>query len=449
MDNSDSSIVVSAGTYSVQAPDFPDGGNGTFYYYPWEMRRLPKGTSSPLGAVFIVVNAALGAGLLAFPFAFYSAGGVAAGVAIEACLIPFIVVGLLIMAYTAELKQAATYEDVVNESCGALARVLAEVCIVTFSFGSSTAYLVVVGDQIQDITSAFYYHGNQLTHYWWVDRRFLIVVSSLLFILPWLFLKRIGILSYTSFLAVLSCLYIAVIVTVKKFTLDPASTCHGTGIPSVCSRSWEDSFLAIPFICFGFQCHLSSVPVYAGLKQRSVKVYAPVIVIAVAICVSVYTFTGAFGYLTFNTHYCIASDILRNYCPGDVPIDVARGMLAVVMITSYPILVFCGRTALDSLVMTALRPCKQLASVLRPHPNVRLRVASVVWFFLSLLLSIFVPQISYIISLTGGLAATFIFVFPGMVLLSLIRESSLAFVLRALLFLLAACFIVLDRKSVV
>ena len=91
------------------------------------------------------------------------------------------------------------------------------------------------------------------------------------------------------------------------------------------------------------QCHLSSVPVYAGLKQRSVKIYAPVIVIAVAICVSVYTFTGAFGYLTFNTHYCIASDILRNYCPGDVPIDVARGMLAVVMITSYPILVFCGR----------------------------------------------------------------------------------------------------------
>ena len=66
------------------------------------------------------------------------------------CLIPFIVVGLLIMAHTAELKQAATYEDVVNESCGALARVLAEVCIVTFSFGSSTAYLVVVGDQIQD-----------------------------------------------------------------------------------------------------------------------------------------------------------------------------------------------------------------------------------------------------------------------------------------------------------
>ena len=33
------------------------------------------GGSSPYGAVFIVVNAALGAGLLTFPYAFYLAGG--------------------------------------------------------------------------------------------------------------------------------------------------------------------------------------------------------------------------------------------------------------------------------------------------------------------------------------------------------------------------------------
>lgn len=53
-------------------------------FYPWEMRRLSQGTSSPLGAIFIIVNAALGAGLLAFPFAFYSAGGVVAGIVIQA-----------------------------------------------------------------------------------------------------------------------------------------------------------------------------------------------------------------------------------------------------------------------------------------------------------------------------------------------------------------------------
>lgn len=38
--------------------------------------RLPQGRTSPFGAVFVIINAALGAGLLAFPIAFYSAGGI-------------------------------------------------------------------------------------------------------------------------------------------------------------------------------------------------------------------------------------------------------------------------------------------------------------------------------------------------------------------------------------
>ena len=41
----------------------------------WEVR-LPQGKTPPWGAVFIIINAALGAGLLAFPVAFYYAGGI-------------------------------------------------------------------------------------------------------------------------------------------------------------------------------------------------------------------------------------------------------------------------------------------------------------------------------------------------------------------------------------
>lgn len=41
------------------------------------------GSTSALGAVFIVVNAALGAGLLNFPAAFSMAGGVAAGITLQ------------------------------------------------------------------------------------------------------------------------------------------------------------------------------------------------------------------------------------------------------------------------------------------------------------------------------------------------------------------------------
>ena len=50
--------------------------------HPHQGNQLPQGSSSLFGATFIVVNASLGAGLLAFPFAFYSAGGVAPSMAV-------------------------------------------------------------------------------------------------------------------------------------------------------------------------------------------------------------------------------------------------------------------------------------------------------------------------------------------------------------------------------
>lgn len=48
-----------------------------------ELEGRRSGGVSTLGAVFIVVNAALGAGLLNFPAAFNMAGGVTAGVMLQ------------------------------------------------------------------------------------------------------------------------------------------------------------------------------------------------------------------------------------------------------------------------------------------------------------------------------------------------------------------------------
>ena len=45
--------------------------------------RLPEGKTSVFMAIFLVVNAALGAGLLAFPLAFYMTGGFVSGILME------------------------------------------------------------------------------------------------------------------------------------------------------------------------------------------------------------------------------------------------------------------------------------------------------------------------------------------------------------------------------
>ena len=50
-----------------------------------------------------------------------------------------------------------------------------------------------------------------------------------------------------------------------------------------------------------------------------------------------------------------------------------------------------------------------------------------VWFFSSLLLALYVPAISDIVSFTGGLAASFIFLFPGLILLKLTLRTDLRY----------------------
>ena len=65
-------------------------------------------------------------------------------------LVLFILVGLLLLAYMAEMKQVATYEGVMLEVCGPVMKVFADISIIMYGFGANTAFLVVIGDQLED-----------------------------------------------------------------------------------------------------------------------------------------------------------------------------------------------------------------------------------------------------------------------------------------------------------
>ncbi|XP_064399052.1 sodium-coupled neutral amino acid transporter 7-like isoform X2 [Halichondria panicea] len=416
------------------------------FYYPWDVSKQSSSNGTAFGAVFIVVNAALGAGLLSLPLAFYQAGGVTQGIAIELVLLVFVISSVLVLAYGAELKHKTTYEDTVEAVCGPVVKLVAEICLLAFCFGSNITYLVIVGDQLEDMSSGIIQSlnltANETNHIkssFYVDRRFIIAIVACVFILPWLFFKKIGVLSYTSFLAVLCCFYIAAVVTTRHFI--GTTDCEVSTTQVHCSRSWPDVVNAIPFICFGYQCHVSSIPIYVGLKKRTVKRFFFIIVFAVLICFVVYTLTGTFGYLTFVPGTCIQSDILRNYCNKDILVDVARGLLALVMVTSYPILTFCGRTPLDSILVKLFRVCR-LSISHDKYKWARLRIESLIWFVITLALAILVEQISNVVSLTGGLAATFIFVFPGMMIIQFALSSKTHSHVKKTFFVAYGCFII-------
>ncbi|XP_016359938.1 putative sodium-coupled neutral amino acid transporter 7 [Sinocyclocheilus anshuiensis] len=175
-----------------------------------------RGGTSLLGAVFIVVNAALGAGLLNFPAAFNMAGGVTAGVTLQMCMMVFIITGLVILAYCSQVSNETTYQEVIRAVCGKVLGVVCELGIAVYTFGTCIAFLIIIGDQLDKLIGAINHESEKMiSSHWYTDRKFTITLTSVLIILPLSIPKEIGFQKYASTLSVIGTWYVTIIIIVK------------------------------------------------------------------------------------------------------------------------------------------------------------------------------------------------------------------------------------------
>lgn len=368
-----------------------------------------RGGTSTFAAVFIVVNAALGAGLLNFPAAFNMAGGVTAGVVLQMCMLVFIITGLVILAYCSQVSNERTYQEVVRAVCGKVLGVLCEIAIAVYTFGTCIAFLIIIGDQLDKLIGAMTHDSDAVSSHWFTDRRFTITVTSVLVILPLSIPKEIGFQKYASTISVIGTWYVTIIVIIKYFFPDKEIT---PGDVPNSPASWTDVFNAMPTICFGFQCHVSSVPVFNSMKKAEIRPWGVVVTISMIICLFVYTGTGVSGFLSFGSN--VSQDVLMSYPSDDVAVAIARAFIIICVVTSYPILHFCGRAVIEGLW---LRFKGEEVDTDVVGERRRRLIQTIVWFCFTLLLALFIPDIGRVISLIGGLAACFIFVFPGLCLI--------------------------------
>ncbi|KAM3876646.1 sodium-coupled neutral amino acid transporter 7 [Diretmus argenteus] len=375
-----------------------------------ESDRRRTGSVSSLGAVFIVVNAALGAGLLNFPAAFNMAGGVTAGVLLLMSMLVFIISGLVILGYCSQVSNEGTYQEVVRASCGKVTGVLCEVAIAVYTFGTCIAFLIVIGDQLDRLVAAVVHESEAAASvHWYIDRKFTIVVTAVLVILPLSIPKEIGFQKYASALSVMGTWYVTIVIIIKYIWPDKDVT---PGYIPTSASSWTAVFNAMPTICFGFQCHVSSVPVFNSMSSSALKSWGFVVTLSMIICLFVYTGTGVCGFLSFGSN--VSQDVLMSYPPDDIAVAIARAFIVICVVTSYPILHFCGRAVIEGLW---LRFHGEQVEVCVRREQRRRILQTLVWFSVTLILALFIPDIGRVISLIGGLAACFIFVFPGLCLI--------------------------------
>ncbi|XP_076155909.1 putative sodium-coupled neutral amino acid transporter 8a [Alosa pseudoharengus] len=384
------------------------------------------------GAIFIMLKSALGAGLLNFPWAFDKAGGIHTAVMVEMVCLVFLVSGLVILGYSSSISGQNTYQAVVRGVCGTYIGKLCEVCYIFNLFMISIAFLVIVSDQLQKLCVSIYelitgLAEADMPYHWYTDQRFTLFILCLILILPLSIPKEISIQKYTSVLGTFAATYLTVAMIVKYHTMHaqevPATPLYSSGL-----SSWASMFSVIPTICFGFQCHESCIAIYSSMENKKMSNWVFISVVSMIFCLLIYSLTGVYGYLTFGSR--VAPDVLMSYTGDDLLMIVARLLFGISIITIYPIVLLLGR----SVIQDPLLNFRSKGSIVTKSYETRTRLAlTIAWIGVTLLVAVFVPDISKVISVIGGISAFFIFIFPGLCLIFAVQSEPVSTYMRGIL----------------
>jgi len=406
----------------------------------------PNNFTSCPAAVFLTVNATLGAGLLNMPYAFKEGGGIGPSVFMQVILMIMAMGGLFILSLCTNLSRVDSFQSLVGYFCGKRAKEWTSFAIFLHGFGCCITFIIIIGDQIDRLLASSF--GTDFCHYWYMNRTFTMTIISIAFILPMCFSRDISFLKYPSYCGVVVMTYVIILAyfewtkheellstmpgnsTLMHHTLHashvgnllvpkPHSIIHPIIHPihaMAHSVFHLDVIRVVPTICFAYQCHLSWVPTIAGMRDKSVSSISLVmtIVFSFLVCFTAYTCVSVFGLLTFGQD--IASDLMVNYDARKAGVMVAILVIAFKTVTTYPIMLYCARTAIDDALVQVLK-------IGFPEENELVRRIGIVivWFFSTLIFAVYVPDISSTINLVGGLAILFIFLIPGCTLISAVE----------------------------
>ena len=135
--------------------------------------------------------------------------------------------------------------------------------MIVYTFGTCITFLIIIGDQFDRLLASLY--GHTFCHHWYMNRDFTMTASCILLILPFCYSKKIDFLRVPSAVGVIAIFYIIALIVYEKFyggfTPGPIKTAP---------TAWTDVFLVVPDICFGYQCHVSVIPIYSCMRHRTI-----------------------------------------------------------------------------------------------------------------------------------------------------------------------------------
>jgi len=342
-------------------------------------------TSTSSRSFFNLTIAAVGGGVLAFPYA-YSETGLASGVIVTLIILPIVLFSEYIITLSTEQTKSTNYVETVARVLNPKIGRFCDFVVWLSLMGAGMAYVALIGDLGQSVIG-----GN--------SSKLIMLIAGFIILFP-CFNKKTGHVGWISGLGLLPIVLLLGVIWVSCF-----QKISEGNLPSIESFKWDSSYLnAFPFFTFAYQCHPQIPPIYDELQDKSVRKMSIIILAAMIVESFIYISIGILGYIAFGLD--TKANIIDNYASDDIPMTIVRATMIIHFLSAIPINFLPIRIHFYQFVnISKLEQEKTWVHVLTTFGLL----------FVIVLLAIVAPGASVFFSLVGSTCGVvIIFVFPGL-----------------------------------
>jgi len=299
-------------------------------------------------SVFNVSNAALGSGVLAFPYAYRRAGW-GTGLIFTAFCAVVLCWSLTVILRASRRMGVRSYQELINTMFGPSWGNFFLFAVLVYCFFTCVSYLLVISAQVKEFVEAAN-PDSALAN----DNVLIIIAAAVVW--PLVNLRTMDALGPFSFVGVLAVLYTVALVTGYGATHWHSESAF-VDSPAMVS--------AVPVVGFALMCHMTVIPATGGLQEFWPSINNPgytrfrtlvsISVIVISLCFTLYFPMGFFGYHTFGDS--TAEDILDNFgthvaadqkliLPNTTDVKIARLCMGITTLLGFPVISFVARLGL-------------------------------------------------------------------------------------------------------
>ncbi|OQS55671.1 AVT6 [Ecytonucleospora hepatopenaei] len=283
-----------------------------------------------------LLKTSIGSGVLNFPYLFKTYGLITT-IILTVITGLFAATGLyLLMICSQEMGRGADLGKLAQDSIP-WASILIDIAVFMKCFGVALSYMVIAGSLLPSVFNAFF-DLKLLTYKPFCLGIFVIAIS------PFCYLKKMDALKYTSFVGLLSIIFV-ILASIFRYLYD--STIENVNAIAYATLPDTNWLKGLGKFVFSFTCHQNIFYVFAELENNSLPRMKRLIVITACSAFFLYMSFGVSNYLMYGN--AVKDNVLLNY-PEDYLTGIVHFLYVIVMGVSYPLQLSPGKNYLMNIL---------------------------------------------------------------------------------------------------